>query len=190
MHSSIAIASVVLIALTACTTEKPRTSDSAAASATIAPRDDGKVEKASQWQVTAAGIGDVRAGMSLDEANLALGNALTIPTKLQECDYVRPKSPTGLAFMVEKGEISRVDVQPGSDVATVAGAKIGDSEDRIKSLYPGVDVKPAKYAPGHYLEVTPSGGSNNRIVFETDGKNVVKYRSGRLPAVEYVEGCG
>jgi hypothetical protein len=40
------------------------------------------------------------------------------------------------------------------------------------------------------MEFTPKGGGNNRIVFETDGKKVVKYRSGRLPAVEYVEGCG
>jgi hypothetical protein len=40
------------------------------------------------------------------------------------------------------------------------------------------------------MEVTPKNGGNNRIVFETDGKKVVKYRSGRLPAVEYVEGCG
>ena len=128
--------------------------------------------------------------MSVEEANVILGNTLTIPAKLQECDYVRPKSPKGVAFMVEKGTISRVDVQPGSAVTTVAGAKIGDSEDHIKSLYPGIDVKPSKYAPGHYMEFTPKSGGNNRIVFETDGKKVVKYRSGRLPAVEYVEGCG
>jgi hypothetical protein len=140
--------------------------------------------------VTAAGIGDVKAGMTVKEANVALGNVLTIPRTLQECDYIRPKSPKNLAFMVEKGEISRVEVQPGSDISTVAGAKIGDTEDRIKSLYPGIEVKPAKYAPGLYLEVTPKDGGNNRIVFETDGKKVVKYRSGRLPAVEYVEGCG
>ena len=28
-----------------------------------------------------------------------------------------------------------------------------------------------------------------RIIFETDGKRVVKYRAGRGPQVEYVEGC-
>lgn len=210
MKSSISIAALTLIALAACTTDKSSASDSSAAAAGNATEEARKavvppgekeapppapptaepVEAAGKWQVTAAGIGSVRAGMSLEEANVILDNALTIPAKLAECDYVRPKSPKGIAFMVEKGEISRVEVQPGSSVSTVAGAKIGDSEDRIKSLYPGVEVKPAKYAPGHYLEVTPRNGGNNRIVFETDGKKVVKYRSGRLPAVEYVEGCG
>lgn len=210
MKSSIPIAAFALITLAACTTDKTKPADSAVADTSSQP---GKVvvapektatptpapapappappeEKAGQWQVTPAGIGAVKAGMSVEEANVILGNSLTIPAKLQECDYVRPKSQNGVALMVEKGEISRVDVQPGSSVATVAGAKIGDSEDRIKTLYPGIEVKPAKYAPGHYMEFTPKDGGNNRIVFETDGKKVVKYRSGRLPAVEYVEGCG
>ena len=208
MKSSVSAAALLILSLAACTTEKVGTADSAAAAAANATQDTQKAvvppaeketpapppaspaEAAGKWQVTAAGIGEVKAGMSVKEANAALGNVLVIPAKLQECDYVRPKSPKNLAFMVEKGEISRVDIQPGSDIATVAGAKIGDGEERIKSLYPGVEVKPAKYAPGHYLEVTPKDGGNNRIVFETDGKKVVKYRSGRLPAVEYVEGCG
>lgn len=144
------------------------------------------------WQVTAAGIGDVKAGMSVEEANVVLGGALAVPAKLQECDYIRPKTtPKNLAFMVEKNQISRVEVQPGSNITTAAGAKIGDTEDKIKSLYAGqIEVRPAKYGSGHTLVVTPKNGGNNRIVFETDGKKVTKYRSGRLPAVEYVEGCG
>ncbi len=129
--------------------------------------------------------------MTLEEANALLGNSLAIPARLQECDYVRPKSsPKHVAFMVEKGEISRVEIGQGSDIATLAGAKIGDSEARIKSLYSGIATKPAKYTSGHSLVVTPDDGSSNRIVFETDGKKVTRYRSGRLPAIEYVEGCG
>ncbi len=90
--------------------------------------------------------------------------------KLGECGYVRPKSaPKHLAFMVESGRISRVEVQAGSDIGTAEGAKIGDAESRIRTLYPGVEVRPS---------------------FETDGKKVINYRSGTLPAVEYVEGCG
>ena len=210
MKSTISIASLMLIGLAACTTDKPAASDTSAVPtanasedtqmpvvpagekeatppATPAPAEPS--EPAGKWQVTAAGIGGVMAGMTINEANVALGNTLTIPAKLQECDYVRPKSPQNLAFMVEKGTISRVEVRPGSDIATVAGAKIGDTEERIKSLYPGVEVKPAKYTSGHYLEYTPKNGGNNRIVFETDGKKVTRYQSGRLPAVEYVEGC-
>lgn len=206
---SASIASIALLSLAACTTDKQQSAPDTVVSradsaneatkqvvATRAPAPTSEPStaaepKAGQWQVTAAGIGGVRAGMTVEEANAILGNSLSIPAKLQECDYVRPKTtPKNLAFMVEKNEISRVEVRPGSDISTVAGARIGDSESRIKSLYPGVEVRPAKYDSGHTLVVTPKGGGNNRIVFETDGSKVTRYRSGRLPAVEYVEGCG
>lgn len=144
----------------------------------------------STWQVTSAGIGPIRAGMTLAEANTASGNRLIIGEKLQECDYVRIKgAPAGISLMVQKGRISRAEVREGT-TQTAEGARIGDTEARIKSLYPGLEVQRHKYTDGHYLVVTPGqkAGSNN-IVFETDGKKVLKYRSGVEPAVQYVEGC-
>ena len=145
---------------------------------------------ASEWEVTPAGIGKIKAGMSLDEVNVATHNGIDIPPRLDECTYIRPKNaPEGVALMVENGTVSRVDVTQGT-VATTEGARIDDSEDRIKSLYgDNVKVMPHKYTAGHYLVVTPAGGGENRIVFETDGKKVLRYRSGKEPAVEYVEGC-
>lgn len=147
-------------------------------------------EKADDWQVTFAGIGSLRAGMSLDEAQVVMRNGLVVPAKLEACDYIKPRTGLeGVAIMVENETVSRVDIT-SRDIATVAGARIGDTEEKIKSLYAGqVQVKPHKYTDGHYLVVTQKGGGNNRIVFETDGKKVLRYRSGRLPAVEYVEGC-
>ncbi len=194
---------VLLLALSGCTADKPASSDTGAAApgvssstsmsadtAARAPLPDTTTD-ASAGKVSEDGYGNVKAGMTIQEANAALGNSLVIPAKLQECDYVRPRStPKHLAFMVEKGKISRVDIQPGSDAETASGAKIGDTEERLKSLYPDLVVRPAKYGSGHTLVVTPATGGNTRIVFETDGKKVVKYRAGLLPAVEYVEGCG
>jgi len=150
-------------------------------------------EPAGKWDVTTRGIGDIHAGMSLDEANVVAGKTLVIPAKLEECDFVRVRNaPAGLLLMVEKGKISRVDVTDPSTIATTAGARINDSEERIKSLYSGqVAVQPHKYTDGHYLVVTPQDPAlkDYRIVFETDGKKVTRYRSGRVPSVEYVEGC-
>jgi hypothetical protein len=76
-------------------------------------------------------------------------------------------------------------------IPTAAGARIGDTEARIKSLYEGrVTTTPHKYVKGgHYLTVTPADTSY-RIVFETNGKKVTSFRSGRVPEVEQVEGCG
>ncbi len=144
------------------------------------------------WKVNTRGIGPISAGMTVAEANAASGNRLIVPAKLEECDFVRTgRGPDDLLFMVIEGKIARVDVARSSTVTTEAGAKIGDTEDRIKALYPGVAVQPHKYTDGHYLVVTPSATTDQayRIVFETDGQKVLRYRSGRMPAVEYVEGC-
>ena len=131
--------------------------------------------------------------MTLEAANAATGNALVIRPAMDECDFVRMKDWTdGPLFMIEKGIVSRVDVARTSTIATEAGARIGDTEARIKTLYPGrVTVEPHKYTDGHYLVVTPSATADQafRIVFETDGEKVLRYRSGRMPAVQYVEGC-
>jgi hypothetical protein len=52
-------------------------------------------------------------------------------------------------------------------------------------------VEPHKYTDGPYLVQPPAAatGSAYRIVFETDGRRVTRYRAGMRPQVEYVEGC-
>ncbi|MGK2961055.1 MAG: hypothetical protein ACSLFK_02790 [Gemmatimonadaceae bacterium] len=145
------------------------------------------------WVVNTRGIGKLSAGMTLKEANAVLDGTLIIPAKLEECDWVRVRgAPDGLLMMVQKGRISRIDIIRSSTIETGAGAKIGDTEARIKALYPGrVAVEPHAYTDGHYLVFTPPAAADSsfRIVFETDGQKVLRYRSGLMPAVEYVEGC-
>jgi hypothetical protein len=144
------------------------------------------------WRVTTRGIGPVIAGMSFDEAAPLLGVPPTAGTGSDACAYVRPaRGPAGVSVMVRGGEVARVQVDSGG-VRTAEGAGIGDSEGRIQELYRGrVTVGPHKYADGHhYLTVKPDDESGFRIVFETDGRRVTRYRAGRLPEVEWVEGCG
>jgi hypothetical protein len=144
--------------------------------------------KVGEWEVTPTGIGSVRTGMSVEEAQVILHNDLVVPANLSACAFLKTKTgPKGVSFMVEQRHISRIDVISGS-TATSAGARIGDTEDRIKSLYSGIAVTPHKYnTGGHYLTYSGDGG---KIVFETDGGKVTKYRSGNTPSVENVEGCG
>jgi hypothetical protein len=87
--------------------------------------------------------------------------------------------------------LERVDVDT-TGVLTAEGAGVGDSESRVLELYRGrVRVEPHKYSgpEGHYLVVTRSTDTLFLIIFETDGKRVERYRAGRRPAVEFVEGC-
>ena len=185
-------AAAAFFLVSACVSKEPRNAEDSAAAAAVtppAPASD-TATHVSEWQVTPKGIGPLTAGMSLDQANIVLHKKLDIPSKLGECSIMKVKGdPKGISLMVENGTVTRVDVTSGS-VTTVEGAKIGDSEAAVKSLYPGqVAVQPHKYTSGHYLVVTPKSGGDYRIIFETDGSNVTRFRSGTLPSVANVEGC-
>lgn len=146
-----------------------------------------QVSGQSRWVVTEKGAGPVRVGMTVAEAQQALGSELTAMSAAAPCYYVKPqRGPSGIAFMVTDGRIARVDVA-NQTVATEAGARIGDSEAQIRKLYPRAEVSPHKYVKGHYLTAMPAG--DYRIVFETDGEKVTRYRAGRTPEVRWVEGC-
>ena len=144
--------------------------------------------------ITFHGIGPLRAGMTVTEASQALGTTLVTPSGIEPggCHYVTwPGGPDGVLIMVEQSTIARVDVRSGT-MATEAGARIGDSGDRIRHLYEGrVTVTTHKYSDGQYFTVTPISAADNafRLIFEVEGGRVTRYRSGKLPQVEYVEGC-
>ncbi len=151
-------------------------------------------DSASDLALSEDGLGQIQIGMTLDEAvNMGLLNER--PDMKQACDFVFPAVGAGIPFgvnvMVVKGKIARIDVDTGT-VATEDGAKIGDSEDRIKSIY-GDELKitPHKYIEaGHYMTVLgDSASAGKALVFETDGKQVTMFRAGRIPEVEWVEGC-
>jgi hypothetical protein len=144
-------------------------------------------------------LGTVKVGMTVKEAAKAAGTSLIgLPgDQGSACYYLQPKGnlQKDVAFMITDGRIARIDIWSNktNNITTLRGAKIGDSEKKIKSLYPGqIKVQPHNYVPGgHYLVFTPKDAANKnyRLVFETDGKVVTRYRSGKLPEVEYVEGC-
>jgi hypothetical protein len=146
-----------------------------------------------QSKVFINGIGAVRVGMTVAQASKAAGTGLVTSGKEPLCSYYRLQNGTkDIAFKVNKGRISGVDIFKGK-IATASGARIGDTEARIKALYPGqIKVSTNAYnTKGHYLTFVPKKQSdkNYRIVFVTDGKRVIQYKAGKLPEVEFIEGC-
>ncbi|MBD2578244.1 GerMN domain-containing protein [Oscillatoria sp. FACHB-1406] len=141
-------------------------------------------------------LGPVRVGMTPEEASRAAGTKIvewgTNPERY--CLYYRPEGePKDVSFMVVEGRIARIDIDTRS-ITTLGGAKIGDSEARIRALYPGqIKAEPHEYVSGgKYLIFVPrdSAQGNYRVVFETDASGIVtRLRSGKLPEVKYVEGC-
>ncbi len=146
--------------------------------------------------ITTGGLGPVRVGMTVEEATAAAGLAMIAPTDSAPaaspgCGFARVDGFDGVGFMLIDGVIARVDVFSGS-TSTASGAQIGSTEDEIKTLFPDViTVSPHQYVDGNYLTLTPTAENltDFRVVFETDGQVVTGYRAGRVPQVEWIEGC-
>lgn len=152
----------------------------------------GAETRADDWRVTTAGYGPVKIGMSVEAASQALGAKLVSdgPIDTPECHYLRPDPAVdGLWFMVSNDVVVRVEVNaPG--IQTRSGAAVGDPEERLKELFPQAEVTPHKYvAPeGNYLTVW-SASHEAAVRFETYQGKVTSFYAGRVPEVEYVEGC-
>jgi hypothetical protein len=139
----------------------------------------------------ADGIGDIEVGISVVDAMDRAGTAAVDPEPAAECRYVTfPTLPEGVAFMVVRDTIRRVDVD-ASDVLTERGAGIGMTTARVEELYGGIAQRmPHKYEPdGEYL-IIPGTPANTRLVFETALDTVRTMRAGLLPEIMWVERCG
>ena len=95
--------------------------------------------------------------------------------------------------MLARGQVARVDVD-SAGVMSDAGVAVGDSAARVTDAYAGrVTATPHKYVPGgQYLTVrpVPPADSTHQMVFETENGRITRFRSGRVPEVEWVERCG
>ena len=181
----------LVIALIACAPAARDATDTVAAAAESVP--DSSVAPDTtppQWVVRPDGIGPLRVGVPLREVARSLGEPLSVVN--EECDHVNPtRMPEGILLMIIEDTLVRVQID-SAGIRTVEGAQVGDSESRILELYGArARIEPHKYSypEGHYVVVTPPGDSVHRTIFETFKGRVTKYRSGRLPAVQYVEGC-
>jgi hypothetical protein len=143
------------------------------------------------------GIGFIEVGMTVSEAERASGRSFFKErergsSRDGSCTYVSMSGLSGVSFMLINGKIARVDVD-NPRILTLRGAKIGDSEDRIKKLYPGqIKTTPNPYRGGHYLTFYPKDRQDRdyRLIFVTGKEGRVgSFRGGKIPEVEYIEGC-
>jgi hypothetical protein len=139
------------------------------------------------------GLGPVRIGMTVAALDAALGDTLR-PAYMEggTCAYVRPAAfPPGVSAMVWADTVVRIDVETAGTV-TPEGAGVGDAEAKVLALYGArAVVTPHKYTgpEGHDVTVGEPADSTRLLLFETDGRTVIRFRAGRAAAVRLVEGC-
>ncbi|HKH50053.1 MAG TPA: hypothetical protein VKM72_35830 [Thermoanaerobaculia bacterium] len=148
-------------------------------------------------KISIRGIGPIRIGMTPEEAASIIGDPLSVSEDWggtsESCYYVKPEhGPEGIYFMVIGGRIERVDIA-NSQISSRSGARVGSSEDLIHKLFAGrLEVEGhADDEGGRSLVFTPRDESDRsyRMIFDTNGGEVTMIRAGRIPAVQYVEGC-
>ncbi|MDB4876640.1 MAG: hypothetical protein JWM41_3086 [Gemmatimonadetes bacterium] len=178
---------VALALCSACSKSQQRNTDTPAATAS-AP------DPHTSATVTPDGYGPVRIGASLAQLSTAIGTNVPAARTADEksCRLVFLGAlPRGVRAMLVNDSVARIDVD-AAGARTAEGAGVGDAESRVVKLYGGrATVTPHKYTGpvGHYVTVIVPGDSLRRLVFETDGQKILRFRAGRVPAVELVEGC-
>jgi hypothetical protein len=150
-----------------------------------------------QSRLSINGIGSVKINMTVAEASGVAGTPIVPfkPNPNRVCDYYKPANgPEGVTFMVSSGRIATVEIETNK-IVTDYGAKIDDSESLIKSLYPAGQIQTARLAnseKGKSWSVQPSSFAEKdlRLVFvSTNGKTVTRMIAGKVPEVNYIEGC-
>ena len=151
-------------------------------------------------KVAVNGIGPILIGMTIEEAEAAAGIKLQIDAddyeeeEIQRCAYYYPEEESikRIGFMVSNGIIKRVDINNSIKNTTISGAKVGNTIEEIKSLYPWqIRVEPGHYG-GKYLIYEPQDPAykDYLLLFQTYEGVVHEYRVGYVHEVKYlVEGC-
>jgi hypothetical protein len=158
--------------------------------------------------LTPNGLGPVRIGMTVGQAEKALGAKLNPLEKMsantqscwytQRADHIDPL----VSYMIWFEKIVRIDIdnselgKPETSVPPVTSEKgihIGASEEQIKAAY-GSAIKISSHAYGdeanndHYWTALAKGGRNG-LRFETMGGKVQSFHAGLTKAIQLVEGC-
>lgn len=146
------------------------------------------------WTLHLDGIGPVRVGMTIAEVEGLVGGTARIDRiePGNECGWATVSGiPEGISFMLSGDTIVRANIDDAGFLEET-GLGVGSSEADVMARRAGmVRVEPHPYTgpEGHYLIVDDPARPGFRLIFETDGQRVLSFRAGRLPEVDFIEGC-
>ena len=142
--------------------------------------------------VSTVGIDRVMFGMTVHDAQVAAGSRFTPVTPIGNCYLVTPDDgQAGLTFWVVAGTVERVDVDTRT-ITTRSGAGIGNTEDRIREMFgERIHTTPLPDGSGNLLAYVPKdvADATYRVMFLTNGVQVIRLWAGRLPWAEELGGC-
>jgi hypothetical protein len=150
--------------------------------------------------LTGTGLGVVRLGMTVTQAQQALGAALSpMPPGFEAACWITRRADgraPEVFYTIENDKITRIDINIASsagmptDVATVEGIGVGATEADVQRVYgKATKVMPSKDdAHGHTL-VVEKPDAKSALVFETADGKVTTFRAGYHPSVDSGAAC-
>jgi len=135
--------------------------------------------------------GDIRVGMSVDDAYKALlktGPAEKPASTMDDCDYYQPRP--GLAFMTDRRAIVRIEVS--EDIAvTPSGIRIGDPLSKVKAIFGNTVTDEPQFYDGPEARTLTALSSDRKTAmrFEIYDDRVREIYAGYEADIHFVEGC-
>jgi hypothetical protein len=199
---SLLTASVLAVALAACSSEPAKAPEQPGDAATSSAVPDETVsetpaatssapasETADPKVLSLEGLGDLKIGQAVPAGSHWAERGAQ---ESDACRTVTSPDYPGVYAIVEKGKVQRITLGKRSEVTLVEGIGVGSSEADVKKWFAGFREEPHKYeaAPAKYLTAPNAGSGDPALRFEIgqDGK-VGLIHIGMMPVLGYVEGC-
>jgi hypothetical protein len=158
----------------------------------------------SLWAVAAAqaadgrfgwlGLAPAEAGQTLQQAEAALGAAL-VPgapagKEAARCHLRSSAAQPGVSYVIDQGLVTRAETRDAR-YATVRGVRVGDDVKKVRQVYgQRLSVRAHAYFERGLVLAVYSPDRRFALVMESnDAGRIVTLRGGRVPAVEFLEGC-
>ncbi len=140
------------------------------------------------------GVGEILIGMTMQEARKTTGQTFTQEFSGGEergCHIYRIQGIARVSFMLTNGRISRIEIL-NPMFKTISGIGVGDSQRAVLQKYAGrVTEEKEHYTRNPLFVYNPKDAADQsyRIKFYCENGTIRSITVGKIPEVNYVEGC-